>query len=165
MITCFLMDKTQKERWLPVLFDLYYKNMHQIAPTGLSYQEERTNWLSEVSPALDKDPRQIMLCLNECDLLGYIQYYTRGPLLMIEEVQMIPAYHRTLLFHRMCKYLHSQLPQNIEKIEAYADIRNTYSRNIMNKMGFRETNEATYPGLVHLRADACTVVRHFIRAK
>lgn len=162
MISCMYMNKDQKEYWLPVLFDLYYENMHSIAPSGLPYTQERSLWLSEVSPALDKDPRQVLLCLDGDQLLGYIQYYTRGSLLMIEELQITPSHQGTLLFHHMCRYLHRNLPAGIDSIEAYAHIPNLRSVGIMKRLSFQEIGEATVPGLIHLRADAEAVFRRLI---
>lgn len=163
MITCSYMEKSYKEKWLPLLFDLYYENMHRIAPSGLSWGEERSQWLSEVSPALDKEPRQIILCLQDGIVQGYLQYYTRGSLLMIEEIQIRPAFQGTLLFHRMCRYLSRNLPKNIEILEAYADSRNIRSKSIMYRLSFQETGESPFPGLVHFRADAAAVFSRMIQ--
>ena len=58
---CYL-DKTEKDQWLPRLLDLLYENMRSIAPSGLTYQQEKDQFLAAVSPALDKAPRQIILC-------------------------------------------------------------------------------------------------------
>ena len=163
MITCSCMDKSEKAQWLPVLFDLFYENMSAIAPSGLSHQVERAQWLSEVSPALDKSPRQILLCRNADQVLGYIQYYTRDSLLMIEEFQIVKSYQKSLLFPRMRKSLLRYLPAGIETVEAYAHIPNLYSRSIMEKFGFQEMDACPYPGLVHLRASAAEVKKHFIK--
>ena len=163
MITCSCMEKSEKAQWLPVLFDLFYENMSPIAPSGLPREEERACWLSEVSPALDKDPRQILLCRDREHPLGYIQYYTRGDLLMIEEFQIAKPYQMSLLFPRMCKSLLRYLPEGIETVEAYAHIPNLYSRSIMAKFGFQETDTCPYAGLVHLRANATDVKKHFIK--
>ena len=163
MITCVHMDKSEKEKWLPVLFDLFYENMSAIAPSGLPREEERACWLAEVSPALDKDPRQILLCRDGEHLLGYIQYYTREGLLMIEEFQIVKPYQKSLLFPRMCKSLLRNLPAGIETVEAYAHIPNLYSQSIMAKFGFRKMDACPYPGLVHLRANAAEVKKRFKR--
>ena len=165
MIICRYMHKAEKDRCLPLLFDLYYGNMQHIAPSGKPYEEERTCWLSEVSPALEKAPRQVILCLADDQLIGYIQYYTRDKLLMVEEFQISPSYRGTLLFHKMCKYLGRYLPADIEQAEAYADIRNCASRSIMRKLGFLEFLEVDCPGFVHLRADFTKVRRHFTNSR
>ena len=165
MITCTLMDKADKNRWLPFLFDLYYQNMHRIAPSSVPYEQERSVWLSEVSPAVDKAPRQILLGLENDHLIGYIQYYTRDNLLMIEEFQISPSYQNTLLFHRMCRYLACLFPKNLERIEAYADIRNSNSRNLMKKLGFQEITESSDSEFIHLRADFANIKNRFIKNK
>ena len=82
------LNKAQKEAWLPRLFDLLHENMHVIAPSGLSYADEKALWLSQVSPALEKAPRQIILCFSGEELTGFLQYYTRQELLVVEEVQL-----------------------------------------------------------------------------
>lgn len=86
MISFAYLDKIQKEQWLPLLFDLLYENMSVIAPSDEPYEKQKAQWLSNVSPALDKAPRQIVLCFAESELVGYVQYYTRNDLLMIEEM-------------------------------------------------------------------------------
>ena len=89
MITFTFLEKSQKEYWLAQLFDLFYDNMRSIAPSTLPYEQEKQQWLCQVSPALEKAPRQIILCFASGLLAGYIQYYTNGNLLMIEEIQKL----------------------------------------------------------------------------
>ena len=62
------LDKTRKEEWLPKLFDLLYENMGAIAPSGLTYEEEREMWMGQVSPGLEHPSRQIILCLTGDEL-------------------------------------------------------------------------------------------------
>ena len=151
MIQYAFLDKRQKDMWLPKLFDLYYENMCVIAPSGLGYAQERQQWLDAVSPALDKDPRKILLCTGEEGLLGYIQFYTRNDLLMIEEVQIAKAYQRTLLFAQLCRFLKGTLPEEIHYVEAYADDRNVNSRKLMEKLGMNLLEEEGQ--FVYLRGD------------
>ena len=65
MIAISRLNKKEKDQWLPRLFDLLYENMHRIAPSGLNRDQEREQWLSQVSPALDKEPRQVLLCFAD----------------------------------------------------------------------------------------------------
>ena len=109
MIRFAFLDKNEKEQWLPQLFDLLYDNMQAIAPTPLTKEEEYAEWYSNVSPALEKAPRQIILCLDNSRLAGYLQYYTRGELLMVEELQLQKEYRCTLLFRGLCRYLAAHL--------------------------------------------------------
>ena len=145
------LNKQEKEHWLPKLFDLLYENMQSIASSGLSYQEEKRQWMEAVSPALEKAPRQIILCFAEEELAGYVQFYTRDNLLMVEEVQIAKAYHRSFVFYRLCRFLLEELPPEITVVEAYAEKRNLHSQRIMRKLGIEIVEEEGI--FVHLRGD------------
>lgn len=159
MITFTYLDKTQKERWLPVLFDLFYDNMHHIAPSELPYEQEKKQWLTEVSPALEKAPRQIILCFADDALAGYVQYYTNGNLLMIEEIQTQKPYQRTTLFYGLCKHLVKMLPAGLETVEAFAVKQNLHSRKLMEKLGMMQIGENS--NFVHLRGSVQRIRRIF----
>ena len=145
------LDKLEKEYWLPQLFHLLYENMKFIAPSGLSYDEERKLWLAAVSPALEKAPRQIILCFSNGELAGYAQYYTRGDMLMVEEVQLKKSYQRSFAFYRLCKHLLFILPPEIRYVEAYADKRNIHSQQSMSKLGMKVIEEDG--PFLHLRGE------------
>lgn len=134
-----------------MLFDLLYDNMKVIAPSGLPYEEEKNNWLATVSPAIDKAPRQVIMCFDNDTLAGFMQYYIRNDLLMIEEAQLAGAYQRTTAFYRMCKHLSGILPNNIAHIEAYADKRNLNSISIMKKLGMEIVEDDESSPFLHLR--------------
>lgn len=163
MMTYALLDKTQKDRWLPRLFALYYENMNPIAPSGLPYEEERAEWLDAVSPALDKAPRQILLCCKDGDLTGYIQYYTRGDLLMIEEVQISPECQSSTVFLTLARALIRMLPEGIRCVEAYADKRNSRSVALMQRLGMDRLQEPEGSAFVHLRGMAEKMRFKFLR--
>ncbi|MBE6941531.1 MAG: hypothetical protein E7455_04550 [Ruminococcaceae bacterium] len=152
MIRFGTLNKNEKERWLPQLFDLFYDNMRKIAPSELSYEQEKQQWLGAVSPALEKAPRQIILCFADDSLAGYVQYYTNGNLLMIEEVQIKQAYQRTTLFYCFGKYLAKMLPADLETLEAFAVKQNLRSRKLMGKLGMTQIDENS--NFVHLRGSA-----------
>ena len=161
MITYTHLDKTQKDQWLPRLFDLYYLNMSPIAPSGLSYEEERSQWLSAVSPALDKEPRQVLLCRNDGALAGFIQYYTRGALLMIEEVQLSGRFQGTTVFLALVRALMRLLPEGIGYVEAYADKRNHRSILLMQRLGMEQLQEDQDSPFAHFRGNAAGIRRMF----
>lgn len=141
MIHLAVLNKEEKDRWLDQLFDLFYENMHLIAPSGIPYEQEKQQWISQVSPALEKAPRQIILCIADDVLAGYAQYYTNKNLLMIEEIQIAKTYQQTTLFYSMCKYLAKLLPEGIEVVEAYAEKRNLQSRKLMEKFAMKQIGE------------------------
>lgn len=159
MVTFSELDKSQKEQYLPVLFDLLYGNMQTVAPSSLTYDAQREKWLSHVSPALDKEPRKILLCFSDGALAGYVQYYIREDLLMVEELQLKREFQRSLVFYRLCRYLGSCLPAGIRYIEAYAERQNLYSQRLMNKLGMEHMEDEN--GFAHLRGDLDAIRGYF----
>ena len=159
MIRFTVLNKKEKDVWLPRLFDLFYRNMREITPGELSYEQEKQQWLSNVSPALDKEPRQIFLCFDGDVPAGYVQYYTNQKLLMVEEIQMEKSYQRTTLFYGICANLSNMLPEDIETVEAYAHKDNLYSRKLMTKLGMTQLDEEG--PFVHLRGSAKLLRRYF----
>jgi len=160
MITFTYLNKNEKEKFLPKLFDLLHNNMREIAPSELSYELEKKQWLDNVSPALDKPARQIILCFDNYRLIGYIQYYINNTLLMIEELQLKKEYHCTLTFYRFCKYFIGTLPADIKYVEAFAERRNSQSQKLMQKLGMELINSSSE--FVHLRGDANELIKKFI---
>ena len=158
-MTVTLMDKAEKAFWLPLLFDLLYDNMKDIAPSGAPYEVERGEFISNVSAALEKAPRQILLAAQGHVPVGYIQYYTRGELLMVEEVQIRKDYQNTLLFLRLCRELLKRLPAEIRVVEAYADPRNAESLGLMARLGMEKLADSGE--FVHLRGDAVAIRKRF----
>ena len=160
MVTWMFLDKAKKEEWLSKLFDLLYENMCDIAPSGMTYEKEKENWLAEVSPALERKPRQILMCLRGDDLIGYLQYYTRDNLLVIEEMQLKKEYQRTTLFKNFGRHLLRCLPKSITVVEAYADKRNAYSQKLMRKLNMDNIAAEDMPFL-HFRGAAEELFQFF----
>ena len=160
MTTFTYLNKDEKEKFLPILFDLLCENMREITPTDLTYEQEKTHWLGNVSPALDKPARQIMMCFADEELIGYIQYYTSNKLIMIEELQLKHEYHCTLTFYRLCKYFISTLPADIEYVEAFAEKRNNNSQKLMQKLGMKFIDSNSF--FIHLRGNANEIKNRFI---
>lgn len=147
---CFL-NKSEKDLWLPELFELLYENMQLIAPSGADYEHEKQEWLAAVSPALEKEPRKIVLCFSKGELAGFLQFYTRQNMLMVEELQLKKKYHRTTAFWLLCRHMKSILPDDLENIEAYADKRNLKSIRLMQRLGMALCEEEQESPFVHLR--------------
>lgn len=154
---CFShLDKSQKDSLLPELFAILEENTILYAPGEMDYAQ----WFSNVSPALEKASRQILLCRADGILSGFLQYYTRRELLMIEELQLKKAYQRTTLFYLLCSHLAQGLPAGIRCIEAYADKRNLPSQRLMRRLGMVPLEEDGSP-FVHLRGTAEQAKRLF----
>ncbi|MBQ3018604.1 MAG: hypothetical protein IJD89_06655 [Clostridia bacterium] len=135
------LEKSNVGEFLPVLFDILYENMEKIAPFYKSYEKAKAEWLGQVTPAMKKDRRQIVLMYDGDTLAGYAQYYTNDTILMIEEIQLKPKYQRTMLLYEFCKFMKSTLPSEITYIEAYADKRNTNSQKLMEALGMKIIND------------------------
>lgn len=163
MVTFAHLDKARKEEFLPRLFDLLYENMRTVAPSALHYEEEKAQWLAQVSPALCKAPRQILLCFSDGMLAGFVMYYVREQMLMVEELQLSKAFRRTGVFGKLCRALADAVPEDIQWVEAYADKRNSYSLGILNKLGMQPMEEE--PFFVHLRGSAETIRSKLLRRK
>ena len=161
MLMFYYLNKAEKDDWLPQLFDLLYENMQSIAPSGLSYEQDKAQWLAAVSPALDKAPRQILMCFAGEKIVGFVQYYVRDQLLMVEEIQLRKEYHRTLLFYRFCKYMLSVIPDALQTVEAYADKRNLNSIRLMEKLGMLPLEISADSPFVHMRGPAENIYRFF----
>ncbi len=157
------LNKQEKDAWLPKLFDLLYENMQTIAPSEGSYAQEKARWLAEVAPALDKAPRQIIMCFVGGELAGYIQYYIREQMLMVEEIQLKKQYHSTVLFYQLCKHLLTIVPDDLQTIEAYADKRNLHSIRLMEKLGMQPCDAEADCPFVHMRGFAETLYLLFKR--
>lgn len=159
-MTLVYLNKEEKDLWLPRLFDLFYENMSFIAPSGMDYEAERAEWLANVSPALDKAPRQVLLAVDGEELAGYVMFYTRDDLLMVEEVQLRRVYQGGLLFLRLCRKLLTDLPEQIHIVEAYAHRQNDRSRKLMERLGMVELPEDAL--FVHLRGDGSAIRKRFL---
>ena len=145
------LDKQQKDIWLPKMFDLLYDNMRLIAPGDLPYEEEKQQWLSNVSPALKKAPRQVLLAFWKEELVGFIQFYTRQELLMVEEMQIQKEYQGTSLFYALCRFLGRNLPADIHYLEAFAHSQNLHSLKLMQKMGMNPIEDRHQQDFIHLQ--------------
>ena len=140
MIRFEFMDKGRKEHYLPLLFDILYANMKELLPSGF-YDSEKAAWLSEVAPAVEKAPRQIILMYAGDVLAGYFQYYVNSGKFMVEEIQIAPQFQGTTLLYALFRFLGKVLPENMETIGAYVHKGNLRSRTIIRKLGMEEIGE------------------------
>lgn len=162
MYTFVYLDKSKKNEILPALFDILYSNMSVIAPSGMSYDDEKREFLAEVSSAVEKAPRQVILCFVKEELAGFLMYYTRDDLLMIEEVQLSKKHQKTMLFYRLCSFFSDALPNNIEFVESFVHKSNIYSLSMQKKLGM-EIIDFRNEKLYHLRGDAKAIRNRFAK--
>ena len=148
---------------LDEIFDILATNMRVIAPTGLTYEEDRAQWLSCVPPALEKDARQIILIHDRNELIGFFQYYVTADhsLFMMEEIQFKPAYHGSGLFSDLYRYLLPRLPADIQAVEAYADKRNKKSLAVLSHLGLTVIGENKNGISYHLRGSFAELKKRY----
>lgn len=154
------LDKAKANEVLPVLFDILHENMNPIAPTGQAYEKDRALWLRCVAPAIQKEPRQILLMHDGEELAGYLQYYVNHGVFMVEEVQLKPAYQRTLLLHRLCKFLATVIPIDTAYIEAYAHEKNVDSQSLQRSLGMEHV-DTKENGTLHFRGNCRKLFERF----
>lgn len=145
------LDKEKELHLMEALFDLLYENMLEIAPSGLTYEAEKQQWLSEVLPAMAKEPRQIVLLFDGEELAGYLQYYINNGVFMVEEIQLRRDCRSTSLFGSLWKFMSRIIPEHTHTIEAYADPRNHLSRKLIKRLGMEPVEDGSDPHLLHFR--------------
>lgn len=145
------LNKETELHLLEQLFDLLYENMAEIASSGLSYEAEKQQFLSNVRPAMEKAPRQIVLMYDGDALAGYLQYYINNGIFMVEEIQIRKGFRSTSLFAQLWKFMAGVIPVDTQYIEAYADKRNLPSRRLMEKLGMEPVKDCSYSYLLHFR--------------
>ena len=145
------LNKAEADLILPKLFDILYSNMSVIAPTGNSYEEDFSFWLSCVKPSLQKDPRQILLIYDKDEIVGFFQYFVNRGLFMMEEIQFTEKYKGTGIFRELYSYLTEIIPRDTEFVESYADKRNKKSIEVLTHLGLEIIGENKNKVSYHFR--------------
>lgn len=162
-ITFRYLPKPPSPAILDEIFDILTTNMRAIAPTGMTYEEDKAQWLSCVPPALEKDARQIILIYDRDELIGFFQYYVTADhsVFMMEEIQFKPAYHGNGLFGDLYRYLIPRLPADIQAVEAYADKRNKKSLAVLSHLGLTVMGENKNGISYHLRGSYAELKKRY----
>ena len=121
------------------IFDILADNMTVIAPTGNSREEDFGLWSNAVSDGLRRAERQIILIKDDDNLIGFFQYYTNEDTFMMEEIQFKPEYQGKGVFRALYGFLISHIKGDIEYVEAYANISNSKSIGILERLGLANT--------------------------
>lgn len=121
------------------IFDILADNMEIIAPTGNSRDKDFGLWSDAVSDGLRRAERQIILIKDDDNLIGFFQYYTNADTFMMEEIQFKPEYQGKGVFRALYGFLISHIKEDIEYVEAYANISNSKSIGILERLGLADT--------------------------
>ena len=155
------LQKSDSDSVLPILFEILHSNMSRIAPTGNSYDEDFSMWMSCIKPALEKAPRQILLLYDNDEIIGYFQYYVNGGIFMMEEIQFRAHCHGSGLFTELYRYLMKTLPENTEYVEAYANKKNAKSIGILTHLGLAVIGENQNGNSYHFRGRYETLLHRY----
>ena len=149
---------------LDEIFDILAANMRVIAPTGMTYEEDKAQWLSCVPPALTKEARQILLIYDRDELIGFFQYYVTADhtTFMMEEIQLRHGYQGTGIFRGLYAWLLPQLPSDLRTVEAYAHKKNARSRLILGHLGLKPMSEDATGEIDHFRGDFSALFAHYV---
>ena len=157
------LDKTQSSDVLPLLFDILHENMSKIVPSEQSYADERNEWLTAVTPALAKAPRQIVLMHDGEILAGFLQYYVNNGIFMVEEIQLKPVYQRTRLLYELCRFLTDVIPSDTQYIEAFVHEKNVNSQKLQRSLGMAHV-DTRGNDIFHFRGDCQKLFKRFQRS-
>lgn len=156
-----ILRKADAESVLPKLFEILHSNMSRIAPTGNSYEEDFSMWISCIKPALEKEPRQILLLRDKEQLAGYFQYYVNNGIFMMEDIQFRDPYKGTGIFAELYRYLVKVLPEDTIFVEAYANKRNEKSIAVLTHLGLEIIGENKNGISFHFRGRYENLVRRY----
>ena len=155
------LDKSRKDVVLPLLFDILHANMSKIAPTGNTYEEDKSFWLSCVSPSLEKEPRRILLIYDGDEIVGFFQYFVNNGLFMMEEIQLRDRYKGTGVFGKLYAYLTRIIPKDTELVEAYANKSNHKSIAVLHHLGLEIVGENKNGISYHFRGRYENILRRY----
>lgn len=141
MFDILLWNKEDKESILPQMFDVLYKNMSQIDPTGNTQEEDYQVWKHFIIPALEKKEREILLIKHNNSMAGYFQYTLDNSVLYMEEVQIHHEFWGSGAFTELYRYLVSIIPETNLIVKANASKTNLRSQAILEHLGLKRIRE------------------------
>lgn len=121
------------------IFDILADNMTTIAPTGNSKEEDFNLWFNAVNGGLQRAERQIILIKDNKNIVGFFQYFTNTDTFMMEEIQFKPEYQKKGVFRKLYGFVLNHIKNDLEFVEAYANINNQKSIGILENFGLLNT--------------------------
>ena len=141
MFAINVMPKSEKEKVLPLLFQLLATNMNEIAPTGNTFEQDYQMWKGFMDSGIECPERQILLITADGRIVGYFQYLVREETLLMEDIQIDRAYWGTGAFQTLYQYLARTLSGGIRFVEADASKQNLKSQGILRHLGLEVVKE------------------------
>ena len=113
--------------------------MTVIAPTGNSREYDFKCWYEAVNDGLQREERQIILIKDNDKIIGFFQYFTNADTFMMEEIQFKPEYQGKGVFRELYGFILNNIKNDLEFVEAYANVNNRKSVGILEKLGLSNT--------------------------
>lgn len=164
MIHFDFLAKSDKDKLLPMIFEILYSNMSVIAPTGNEREADYQCWYGAVSAGLERDARQIILIYDDDRIIGFFQYYVNETTFMMEEFQLLREYQGKGIFQRMYAFLYDIIPESTLYIEAYSQKPNLKSQGILKHLGLNVVGENKNGISYHFRGDCREVLSKYKKA-
>ena len=139
MISFEYLNKSDFSVFAQKIFIILSDNMTLIAPTGNSREDDFILWSDAVSDGLKREERQIILIKDNSNLVGFFQYYTNTDTFMMEEIQFRPEYQGKGVLRKLYGFILNNIENDLEFVEAYANVNNQKSIGILVKFGLSNT--------------------------
>ena len=143
------------------IFSILADNMTAIAPTGNSREEDYNLWYDAVCDGLKREERQIILIRDNETLVGFFQYYTNGDTFMMEEIQFKIEYQGSGVFRQLYAFLIENIRNDLEFVEAYANVNNQKSIAILKKLGLYNIGMNKNGNSYHFRGNYSDLIKWY----
>jgi len=152
MIMCcdYTHSKKEIEPLLPRMFSIISANMHEIAPTGNCFEEDRASWTQAMHDELRNPEKHWIFAFSGETLAGYTLYRIHDDTLHMDEIQIDKAYQgdgRTF-FMLMGNVLRDANESHVRTLHSYVNRQNAKSQAIVQAMGLRAVKE-TPRGMIY----------------
>lgn len=144
-----------------VIFNILADNMEKIAPTENTREEDYKCWYEGVSNGLKRDERQIVLIKNADSIIGFFQYYINNDTFMMEEIQFKIEYQGSGIFRQLYAFLIENIRNDLEFVEAYANVNNQKSIAILKKLGLQTIGMNKNGNSYHFRGNYSDLIKWY----
>lgn len=155
------LNKAEFSAFAEELFNILADNMSVIAPTGNTPEEDYACWLDGVGNGLKRDERQIVLIKDNGSVIGFFQYYTNADTFMMEEIQIKPEYQGRGVVRELYGFVLSSIRTKLCFVEAYANISNSKSIAILEKMGLKKIGMNKSGSCYHFKGNYSALLKWY----
>jgi len=163
MIKFAYLDKLKFDNLSKNIFCILAANMSKIAPTGNSYKDDYRSWFCGLKRELEREQRKVILIYSDNELIGFFQYNIDNNNLIMEEIQIRPDWQGKGIFRALYGFLISNLPPEIQNVEAYANKKNIKSQEILRHLGLNIDGENKNGRSYHLSGKYDELLKWYYR--